>query len=104
MAYGDVSGQIKRFSGTSGTVTVPLGAQVWSIQASAAATAIQGTIQIFSDANFITIPGSSPTYFYYDCKHKGVVAQTTTNSAQANTIVFTNTSMFLVEVHIPNGV
>lgn len=103
MAYGDVSGQIIRFSGVSGTVTVPEGAQVWSIQAHAASSAVQGTVQIFTDASVITIPGSASTYFYYDCKHKGVVAQTTTNSSQANKIVFTNTTMFLVECHLPYG-
>lgn len=87
MWYG-LRGPVKRFSGTSGTVTLPSGAKLLRIRAHATAA---GTVQIFDDAADIPLPVSSG-WFELDYFHTSTTAPDGTP-----TIVFTSTDSYLVE-------
>lgn len=93
--WNEIRSNVKRYSGIDGTVTIPPGAHV--LQIIAHGSNANATIQIFNDAAAITIKNVA-SYFTYRPQHLVTTAQVANN-----TIVFTSTDMYLVEVALPVG-
>jgi len=93
--WNEIVSNVKRYAGTSGTVTLPPGAHVLQIIAHGSGGG--STIQIFNDASAIPIDNVN-SYFVYRPQHLVTTAQ-----ASNNTIVFTNTVLYMIEVALPAG-
>ena len=93
--WNEIVSNVVRYSGVSGTVTLPPGAHVLQIIAHGANA--NATVQIFADAAPITIKNVN-AYFVYRPQHLVTTAQVANN-----TIVFTSTDMYMVEVSLPAG-
>lgn len=88
MGWYGVRGPVVRQSTTAGTLTLPVGAKLLRIAANAVSAS---TIQIFNDADVITLPASSG-WFYLNYWHLSVTVPT-----GHLTIVFTSTASAFVE-------
>jgi len=95
--WDEIRGQVKRWAGASGTVTLPPNAIIISIIAHASAG---GASCAFNDGagGTATVPVPNGAWFAYDPKHKNNAV-----NATSNTIVFTATDSYLVEAVIPLG-
>lgn len=91
----EIRSNVIRYSGSSGTVTLTPGAIVLQIIAHGQTPG--ATVQIFNDAAALQISNPS-AYFVYRPQHLN-----TTADVASNTIVFTNTQMYMVEVAVPTG-
>lgn len=88
---GALHGQIKRATGTSGTLTLNSGARVLQIHA-IPVSGSAGSVQIFNDTNPVTLPAGSGWWGVQE--NHGV---TVVPPAPNNTIVFTTTAAYYVE-------
>lgn len=93
--WNEIVSNVKRYSDMAGTVTLPPGAHVLQIIAHGANA--NAKIQIFNDASAIPISNIAG-FFVYRPQHLVTTAQVANN-----TIVFTDTAMYLVEVALPAG-
>ena len=93
--WNEIVSNVVRYSGVSGTVTIPPGGHVLQIIAHGGNAG--ATVQIFDDANPITIKNVN-AYFVYRPQHL-----VTTAHIGAQSIVFTSTDMYMVEVAVPVG-
>lgn len=93
--WNEIVSNVVRYNGTSGTVTVPPGGHV--LQIIAHGSNANATVQIFDDAAPVTIKNVN-AYFVYRPQHLITTAHT-----NAQTIVFTSTDMYMVEVALPAG-
>lgn len=89
-----IKGTSTRATGTSGTVTLPVGAYVLQIHAFASSAS---TVQIFADAFVHTLPANSG-WWGIQFNHALVVS---TNASQA--ITFTGTASYLIEYVTPTA-
>lgn len=95
----EITGPLKRYAGSSGTVTLPRGAKVISISAHATSA---GTLAMNDGVGgTITIPIPANTWFVYDPKHLGYVANAAFG-ANLN-LVFASTDSYFVEVQCKDG-
>jgi hypothetical protein len=95
--WSEIVGNVKRFAGSSGTVTIPAGGHVINITAHCTSA---GTVAFWDGVGgTVTVPVPASTWFVYDPKH----LSTTANALAGNSIVFTTTDSYLVEVVLPSG-
>ncbi len=97
----EIVGNVKRFAGTSGTLTIPAGGHVIGISAHCTSA---GSMTIWDGAGgsvTVTIPAAS--WFVYDPKHLSTTSQGPNASAAQQQITFTTTDSYFVEVVIPSG-
>jgi len=95
--WSEIVGNVKRFAGASGTVTIPKGGHVIAINAHCTSA---GTVAFWDGVGgTVTIPVPASTWWIYDPKHLG----TTANAATGYDIVFTTTDSYFVEVVLPSG-
>ena len=92
--WNEIRSNVVRYAGTSGTVTVPPGGHV--LQIIAHSSNASGTVVIFG-GTAIPLPNVN-SYWRYQPQHLVTTAQATNN-----TIVFTLTQSYLVEVALPVG-
>lgn len=92
--WNEIRANVVRYSGTSGTVTVPPGGHV--LQIIAHSSNALGTVAIFGEAP-IPLPNVN-AYWRYQPQHLSTTAQ-----AASNTIAFTLTQSYFVEVAVPAG-
>lgn len=94
----EITGPVKRFAGASGTVTLPAGAQILSFIAHATSA---GSVT-FPDGigGTVTLPVPAGTWAAYDPKH---LACAMGAAAGLDTVVFTSTDSYLLEVQSKQG-
>jgi hypothetical protein len=88
----EITGPVKRFAGTTGTVTVPKGASILHIVFAG------GSCAGFPDGQggVITITGTSGSGFDYDPDYVSPIPS-------GATLTFSGTSTYFVDVMSPNG-
>ena len=97
----EIVGNVKRFAGASGTVTIPAGGHVIAISAHCTSA---GTVTIWDGAgSTVVIPVPASTWWVYDPKHLSTTSQGPNAVATQQQIVFTTTDSYLVEVVLPSG-
>ena len=92
--WNEIRSNVVRYAGVAGTVTVPPGGHV--LQIIAHSSNASATVQIFG-GTAVPLPNVN-AYFHYQPQHLSTTAQAT-----SNTIVFTLTQSYFVEVALPVG-
>lgn len=87
-------GKFTDYAGTAGTVTLPAGGIVLLV--SAHASVANATFQLLGGASVPVINGAATIIYEFD--HSFIRA-----TSAANTLVFTNTDHFYVQVYQPTG-